>query len=126
MDTGFVGASPAAGSQPDYIVIVDSASTVAGSPGSLVPNLADPNNGFVLVVTDATALSGYQGISMSVFKSGTKYDYACTTPVSTFIDCGSSAISLNIANKTVTFTNLLVTNTNSSDNLTMNGTLSWQ
>ena len=126
LDTGFVGTSLAAGGQPDYIVIVDNASTVEFiAPNVLIPNLADPNNGFVVVVTDDSPGSGIKGISMSIWVSGTKYDYACTTPVSVFFECGANSISLNIGNKSVTFDNLTVTNIDSSTVLTMDGTLTW-
>lgn len=126
LDTGFVGTSLAGGGQPDYIVIVDSSSTVTfTAPNSLIPSLVDPNNGFILVVTDASSTSGFKGISMSIIVSGTKLDYACTTPVTTFIECGLNSISLNIPSKTVTFNNLTVTNVNTSTILTMNGTLTW-
>ena len=67
LNTGFVGSSLAAGSQPDYIVIVDAASTVSFTePNILTPNLADTDNGLILVVTDASSISGFKGISMSV------------------------------------------------------------
>ena len=126
LDTGFVRTSVAAGGLPDYIMIVDSASTVEfTAPNILTPKLADPNNGFVLVVTDDTPGSGTQSISMSIWVSGTQYDYACTTPVSVFIECGANSISLNIPNKIVSFDNLTVTNTNTSTILTMDGTLTW-
>ena len=126
MDTGFIGSSLAAEGQPDYIVIVDSASTVSfTAPNVLIPNLADISNGFVVVVTDATALSGFQGISMSVTVSGVQYDYACSNPVSVFIDCGNDAIILDIAARTVTFDDLTVTNTDTSTILTMDGMLTW-
>ena len=126
LNTGFVGSSLAAASQPDYIVIVDAASTVTFTePNILTPNLADTNNGLIMVVTDASSTSGFKGISMSISVGGIRNDYACTTPVSTFIDCGINAISLDIGNKIVIFDNLIVTNTNTSTVLTINGTLTW-
>ncbi len=126
LDTGFIGESPAAGSQPDYIIIVDKASTVDfTAPNILTPNITDPNNAFILVVTDASAISGFKGISMSILSNGTKYDYACTSPVSTFIECGLDAIKLDLINKKVTFINTVVTNVVSSTVLTLNGELTW-
>lgn len=126
LNTGFVGSSLAASGQPNYIVIVDAASTVSFTePNILTPNLADIDNGLILVVTDASSTSGFKGISMSISVGGIKNDYACTTPVSTFIDCGINSISLDIENKTVIFDNLIVTNTNTSTVLTINGTLEW-
>ncbi|MCF6281075.1 MAG: hypothetical protein L3J28_02515 [Candidatus Polarisedimenticolaceae bacterium] len=57
LNTGFVGTSLAAGSQPDYIVIVDQASTVTFTPpNELIPSPADPNNGFVLAVISSVRL----------------------------------------------------------------------
>ncbi len=104
--------------QPDYIVI-DTASSVNPTP-------ADALNGFTLVVTDDTAGSGMKGISMAILVNGTQYDYLCTTPVTTFIDCGgSNNIQLDIGNTSVTLTNVTVTNADTSTILTMNGTLSW-
>ena len=127
LDTGFVGASLAAGSQPDYIVIVDKLSKVTFTePNVLTPELNDPNNAFVAVITDASESSGFKVISMSIVVNGIKYDYACTSPVSTFIECGLDSITLDIPNKTVSFNNVLVTNTNTSTVLTLNGTLNWQ
>lgn len=126
LDTGNVGSSLAADSQPDYIVIVDQASSVTFTePNILTPNLSDPNNGFVLVVTDDAAGSDIKGISMSIFKGGSKFDYACTTPISTFINCGTDSIDLNITNKTVTFNDANVLNTDTDSVLTLDGTLTW-
>ncbi len=103
---------------PDYIVI-DTASAVNPTP-------ADALNGFTLVVTDDSSGSGGKFISMAILVDGTKHDYACTTPVTTFIDCGGlNNILLDIENTTVTLTNVTVTNTDTSTILTMNGTLSW-
>lgn len=126
LDTGFVGASPAAGSQPDYIVIVDKDSTVSFTePNILTPDISNPQNAFILVVTDASAVSGYKGISMSIITNGVKYDYACTSPVSTFIECGLNTIKLDIASKKISFLNTVVTNVASSSILVLNGELSW-
>lgn len=126
LDTGFVGSSLAAGSQPDYIVIVDKSSSVTFSaPNILVPNINDFNNGFVLVVTDDSAGSGIKGISMSIIVGGTKLDYACSTPVTTFIECGTNSITLDIGNKTVSFNTATVINTATGTTLTLNGTLVW-
>jgi len=126
LDTGYVATSLAAGSQPDYIVVVDKSSTVTFTePNILIPVTADLNNGFVLVVTDDSAGSGMKAISMSIIVSGVKHDYACTTPVTVFIECGANSITLNIVNKTVDFDNVIVTNTDTSTVLTMDGTLTW-
>lgn len=126
LDTGYVATSLAAGSQPDYIVIVDKASNVSfTAPNILTPEPADPDNSFVLAVTDDSPGSGIKAISMSIVVSGTKYDYACTTPVSTFIECGSNSITLDIGNKTVDFDNVTTTNTATSTILTIDGTLEW-
>ncbi len=126
LDTGFIGSSLAAGAQPDYIVIVDKDSKVTFTkPNILTPDTADDDNAFVLVVTDDSAGSGNKGISMSITTDGTQRNYACTTPVTVFIECGLNSINLDIENKTITFTNLTVTNTSTSTVLTMAGTLTW-
>ena len=126
LDTGYVGSSLAAELQPDYITIVDKASSVTFTPPNvLTPNIADPSNGFVMVIMDDSPGSGTKGISMSIIVAGTKLDYACTTPVATFIECGINAIDLDIANKTVTFDNATVTNTDTGTILTIDGTLTW-
>ena len=126
LDTGFIGASPASGTQPDSIIIVNSASTVLFPAADiLIPDLADPNNGFVIVVTDASDISGFKVISMSVFVNGEKIDYACTSPAGVFIDCGSGSISLDIDNKTVSFSNLTVQNLDTDSVLTLDGMLAW-
>lgn len=126
LNTGFVGSSLAAGSQPDYIIIVDNASRVTFTPpNTLTPVISDPQNGFILVVTDDGAGSGIKGISMSIIKAGAKFDYACSSPISAFIDCGTNAINLNIANKTITFNNAAVFNVVTGSTLTMDGTLTW-
>lgn len=123
LDTGFVGTSVAAGGQPDYIVIVDKASNVTFTPpNTLTPDLADSKNGFVLVVTDAGTT---QAISMSILVNGNKYDYACTTPIATFTDCGTDSIILNIGNKTVTFNNVQTANKGTGELLTLDGSLTW-
>lgn len=126
LNTGFVGTSLAAGLQPDYIIIVDQASSVTfTSPNILTPNIDDPDNGFVLVVTDDSAGSGIKGISMSIVVGGIKLDYVCTNPGATFIDCGTDSIVLNIANKTVTFDNTTAENKGTGTILTLDGTLTW-
>jgi len=126
LDTGFIGSSLAAADQPDYIVIVDKSSTVTfEEPNLLLPMPADPNNGFGLVVIDDSADSGIKGISMSIFVSGVKYNYTCTIPASTFINCGADSIALDIANKTITFNNATVINADTNTILTMDGSLVW-
>ena len=126
LDTGYVGSSLAAEFQPDYITIVDKASSVTFTPPNvLIPNIADPSNGFVMVIMDDSPGSGIKGISMSIIVGGTKLDYACTTPVATYIECGINSIDLDIANKTVIFDNATVTNTDTGTILTIDGTLTW-
>lgn len=64
---------------------------------------------------------------MSIIVNGTKLDYTCdTSSGSTFVDCNSSALSLDITNKTVTFQNATVINTDTDALLKMNGTLTWE
>lgn len=126
LDTGYVGSSLAAELQPDYIIIVDKASSVTFTPPNvLTPNIADPSNGFVMVIMDDSPGSGTKGISMSIIVEGTKLDYACTTPVATFIECGINSIDLDIANKTVNFDNATVINADTGTILTIDGTLTW-
>jgi len=127
LDTGFVGTSIAAGSQPNHIAIVDRLSTVTfNAPNILIPNNVDPSNGFVLVVTDDSPSSGIKGISMSIVISGAKYDYLCTTVASrSMIHCGSNSITLDIANKSVTLNNVNVENADTKTVLTLAGQLSW-
>ena len=127
LNTGNVGISPAAGDQPDYIVIVDKASSVTFTPPNiLIPNVADPANGLVLVVTDASAISGFKGISMSISVGGNKLDYACSLPSSAFTICGGiDSIILDLPNKSVTFNNALVQNVDTKTTMTLNGTLTW-
>ena len=126
LDTGNISSSLAAELQPDYIVIVDQASSVTFTPPNiLVPNIADFKNGFVLVVTDDSPGSGTKGISMSITVSGTKLDYACSSPVTVFIECGINSIVLDITNKTETFDNAAVINTDTGTILTLDGTLTW-
>lgn len=126
LDTGFIGASPAAGSQPDYITIVDKSSSVTFTPpNTLTPDISDPSNGFILVVSNDGSGSGIKGISMSIITGGTKLDYACSNPVSSFIDCGTNSIDLNIVNKTVKFSNAAVSNTATGSVLIIDGTLTW-
>ncbi len=126
LDTGYVGTSLAAELQPDYIAIVDQASSVTFTPPNLLtPNIADPNNGFVMVVMDDSPRSGIKGISMSIIVQGSKLDYACTTPVATFIECGTNSIALDIPNKIITFDNATVINTDTNTILTIDGSLTW-
>jgi len=126
LNTGFIGSSLAAGLQPDYIIIVDSASTVTFTPPNvLTPNIADANNAFVLVVTDDSSVSGSTAISMSIVVNGTRFDYACSNPVSVFTDCGAGAITLDIANKTVVLNNVKTINVDTAAVFTLDGTLTW-
>ncbi|MBL3599199.1 MAG: tandem-95 repeat protein [gamma proteobacterium endosymbiont of Lamellibrachia anaximandri] len=122
LDTGFVGAFLATAVQPDYIVIVDSSSTLEFT--------ADINNGFTIVVTDDSPESGMKFISMAIVKDGIKYDYTCTTPnpvsATWTIDCGGvNSINLDIGNRTVIFSNTLVSNQDTGAILTIDGTLTW-
>lgn len=125
LNTGYIGASKAAGYQPDYIVVVDPSSSVSDDGhGMLVPENNDINNGLVLVVTDVRQT--LKAISMSMLNNGVKYDYVCTTePDSSMMNCGANSISLDINNKTVTFNNAVVENTDTQTTLTMSGTIGW-
>lgn len=127
LDTGYVGTSLAAGFQPDYIVIVDRQSTVTmNEQNMLVPNNADPSNGFVLVVTDVKANQGPRAISMSIVVGGVKHDYLCSTqPSRSMVHCGENAISLDIPNRSVSFRDAKVINDDTKTILTMAGSLGW-
>lgn len=127
LNAGYVGAVKGSSTEPDYAVIVDSGSTVNfTAPNILTPSLGDPNNGFVLVVTDATAVSGYKTISMSIWVSGTKYDFVCNYPAGVFVDCGGDAtINLEINSRMVTFAGLVVENSDTGEYLMLDGALSW-
>jgi len=127
LDTGYIGSSLAAESQPDYIVIVDKASTVTfTSPNILIPFTSNPTNGFVLVVTDDSEGSGVKGISMTIVVDGVHLNYVCTTPFGNiFTDCGATSISLDIANKTISFVDTTVINIDTDSILTINGSLVW-
>ncbi|RDH90354.1 MAG: hypothetical protein DIZ77_00025 [endosymbiont of Seepiophila jonesi] len=120
LDTGFVGAFLATAVQPDHIIIVDSSSTLEVT--------ADINNGFTIVVTDDSP--GFKGISMAIVKDGTQYDYTCITPkpdtTTWTIDCGGvNSINFDIGNRTVIFSNTLVSNQDTGAILTIDGTLTW-
>jgi len=116
----------ASGLQPDYITIVGKNSSVTFTPPNiLTPDITDPNNGFVMVVMNDSAGSVTKGISMSIIVNGEKLDYACSTPVTTFIECGTKSINLDIENKTVIFDNAKVINTSTNTVLSINGTLTW-
>lgn len=124
LDTGFIGSSLAAAGQPDYVVIVDQVSTVSFTPPNiLIPDLADPANGFVLVVTDEDA--GIKAISMSIFVGGLKYDFVCNRPMGPFTDCGVDTIVVDIAGRTVTLNNTITENKISKEELILDGTLTW-
>lgn len=126
LDTGFIASSLAAGGQPDHISIVDQNSTVSFVPPNvLIPDLADPDNGFVLNIFDDSPGGGFKGISMSIVVAGVKYDYVCTAPAATFIDCGATAISLDIGARTITLTDAAVENKATDVVHTLNGTLTW-
>ena len=126
LDTGFVGTHLKTENQPDYIVIVDRESIVSSSGTDiLIPENTDPANGFVMVVTDDTADSGLTSISMTIVVNEVEFSYACTSPVSTFVECGSGSISLDIANGTVDFDNVDVINVDSNSILVIDGSLSW-
>jgi hypothetical protein len=125
LNTGFIGSSLAAASLPDYIVIVDQNSTVTFTePNMLTPVLADPLNGFVLVVTDDSASGGPKALSMDIYVGGVEYAYTCTT-LGVPIDCGASAITLDIGSKTITLNDAVVENKVSKTTLTLAGSLTW-
>ena len=125
LNTGHVGASKAAGYQPDYIVVVDPSSSVSDDgQGMLVPYNNDVNNGLVLVVTDVR--QDLKAISMSMLNNGVKYDYVCNSePHSSMMNCGANSILLDIDNKTVTLNNAAVENAETKTVLRMSGTLRW-
>ena len=127
LDTGYVGMSPAVGSSPDFIIIVDSNSTVIGSGISLVPQSGDTANAVVMVVTDALTpgISQYKGISMFIIKNGVRFDYTCSTPASSSGDCGFGTISLDMPGRSVTFNKATVQNDMTGAILEIDGQLSW-
>ncbi len=129
LNPGSIGASLAAESQPDYIVIVDQSSSVTFTPPNvLTPDIADPDNWFVLVVMDdaPVPVGAEKGISMSITTDGEKFDYICHTDAQDWsVECGVGSISLNIAAKTVAFDNTTVINTDTGTLLTLNGSLTW-
>jgi hypothetical protein len=93
-------------------------------------SLADPENGFVINVSDDTpGASGMKFISMSIVVDGTEFSYTCYTPTapSWSVDCGGlDSILIDIPGRTVSFTDTTVINTISATILTLNGTLTWE
>ena len=127
LDTGYVGMSPAVGSSPDFIIVVDSSSTVTGSGISIVPQSGDMANAVVMVVTDALTpgISQFKGISMFIIKNGVRFDYTCTTPASSSGDCGLGKISLDMPGRSVMFNKVMVQNDTTGAILEIDGQLSW-
>jgi hypothetical protein len=131
LDTGYIASSLKDAAQPDYIIIVDKNSSVV-IENSMAPEitLADPENGFVINVSDDTpGASGMKFISMGIVVDGTEFSYTCYTPnaPSWSVDCGGlDSIDLDIPGRTVSFTDTTVINTVSATILTLNGTLTWE
>ena len=133
LDTGYVGASPSiivngVNTSTNYIMIVDSASTVASPDGvSMTPRPGDPNNSVVLTVVDSEPVKQGAGIvvSLTIIKNGIAAGYGCTTTLGIGIDCGSNSISMDFSGRSITFTNMSVINQATSTVMTLDGTLTW-
>ena len=127
LDTGFVGTMLASGQSPDFAVVVDRQSTLTHSePSVLSPHSRDPDNGVVLVVTDAQKAHGVQGISMSIVINSVKYDYVCTTDGSPSMQyCGNGTIKLDIPNRFLALSNASTANADTGTLLGLNGRLDW-
>lgn len=109
----------------ESLIIVDKCSTISPAPAAFPPgdprntasfNTADPDNSFVMVVSDAT-------VSMAIVKNAVSYRYACATGVNVFVDCGG--LDFNVATKTLKMTKVKVENTDTGSLLTINGTIVW-
>ena len=65
-------------------------------------------------------------ISMTILSDGVEFLYACSTPASTFGDCGGlDSIELDILSGTVTLNDTTVFNVDSGTVLTLDGTVTW-
>lgn len=109
----------------DSLIIVDQCSTISDAPAAFPPgdpmnvasfNTADPDNTFVMVVSDAA-------ISMSIVKNAVPYRYACDSDFDVFMDCGG--LDFDVQTRTLTMTNVTVENTDTASVLTLNGTVVW-
>ena len=129
LDTGFAGTMPTRDAQqPDYVIVADSASSLSyAEPSALGSDSLDPENGMVLVVTDAQRNHGVQGISMSIVVDYRKYDYLCTTDSgsSAMEQCGNGTIVLDIPNRFLNLSNAKVNNADTGAVLRLNGRLDW-
>ncbi|MDP5029019.1 hypothetical protein [Paraglaciecola sp.] len=79
-------------------------------------NYTSSTEHFVIVVGDMSQYGGDSVISMQITKNSVKYSYICDTFCNTSIDR---------ENQTITFDNAVVTETDTSASLTLNGTINW-
>jgi len=109
----------------DALIIIDECSTISTAPAAFPPgdprnvasfNLDDPDNTFVMVVSEAA-------ISMSIVRNATPYRYACDSDFNVFMDCGG--LDFDVPTQTLTMTNATVENTDTGSVLTINGTVRW-
>lgn len=109
----------------DALIMVDECSTIPDGPTAFPPgdprniasfDIADPDNTFVMVVSEAA-------ISMAVVKNAVSYRYACDSDFNVFMDCGG--LDFDASTKTLTMTNATVENTDTGGVLTINGMVVW-
>lgn len=109
-------------SLPDYVVIGSEGTTDEEIDPNNIP---DPNNMFLIVVNQNFPTGSINSaISMTIRANGVDYSYICYNPGASYIDCGNG-INVNIAEKKVSFVNVDVENTDSSEILRLNGEVSW-
>ena len=110
----------------ESLIIVDQCSTISDEPAAFPPgdprntasfNTADPDNTFVMVVSEAA-------ISMVIVKEAVPYRYACDSDFTVFMDCGG--LDFDVATRTLTVTNVTVENTDTGSVLTLNGSVVWK
>lgn len=125
LQAGAISALAATPSFPAYAIVVNPGSTIINAGGAIAPQLANPNNGFVVTVFGPGVGAVQSGISMIIRVNGAEYAYACSTPVVSHIECGMGSLSLNVAARTLALSDTTVINTGTGATLTLNGNLSW-
>lgn len=133
-DTANIGSQAVAGyavpvaatsSSPASVVIVDS-----GNP--LVSSSNNGNDGFFMTVSDGVSSissSPILTVTMLITTGGVDYAYVCsiTSSSTSSGDCGSGTVTLDIANRMVTFVGAVMTRYISSGTttITIDGTIRW-
>ena len=123
---GYAVPVAATSSSPASVVIVDSGNPLASTSNS-------SGDGFFMTVSDGVSnisSSPILTVNMLITTGGVEYAYICsiTSPPTSSGDCGVGTVTLDIANRSVTFVGATITRFTSAgtqETITVDGTIRW-